>query len=205
MNKRERMFNWQEAHARLERTRKALQTGGGLPQDEAARILRHRASALAAPLESAAPATDMLQLLVFTLSGERFGIETDHVLEVVSLQELIPVPCTPTFVIGVTHYRGRILTVLDLQQLLNQSGKDKDVAEGRRVIPVEAGGMTFGIVADTVVGTLSVPAHKVALPSAALSGLSLALTRGITEELITILDIDALARTPEVLVKDEVN
>jgi len=205
MNKRERMFNWQEAHARLEQTGKALQAGGDLQQEEAARILRERASALAAPPEGVAAAKEMLQLLVFTLSGERFGIETAHVLEVTSLRELIPVPCTPTFVIGVTHYRGRILTVLDLQQLLNLPGKVKDMEEGKSVIPVEVGGMTFGIVADTVVGTLSVPAQKMALPSAALSGLSLALARGITDELITILDLDALARTPEILVNDEVN
>ncbi len=205
MNKREQMFNWQETHARLERTGRALQTGGELPQEEAARILRHRASALATPQEGAAPATETLPLLVFTLSGERFGIETARVLEVVSLRELIPVPYTPTFIIGVTHHRGRVLTILDLQQLLNLPGNVKDKAENRNLIPVEVGGMTFGMVVDSVVGILSVPAHKVAPPSAVLSGLALAITRGITEELITILDLDVLARTPEILVKDEVN
>lgn len=203
MSKQERIFNWQEAHARLERSRIALQTGSDLPQGEAARILKQRALALAVPSEGAAPATEMLQLLMFTLSGERFGIEAVHVQEVASLRELIPVPCTPNFVIGVIHYRGRILTVLDLRGLLSLPGKD--MPESRSVISVEAGGITFGIVADSVVGTLSIPAHKVALPSAARSGLSLALTRGITDELMTILDLDALARAPEILVNDEVN
>lgn len=200
-----RVIDWQEVHVRLERIRKAIQIDNEPTQEEIARILRSRALALATPPENTAPATKMLQLLVFTLSGERFGVEIAHVLEVARLRELIPVPCTPVFVFGVTHYRGRILTVLDLRQPLNLAGKDKAVAEGKRVISVEVGGMTFGIVADTVVGTLSIPAHKVGPPSATLSGLSLAITRGITDELITILDLDALAKTSEILVNDTVN
>lgn len=203
MNERRgRTTTWAEAHARLEQAREAIQTSGELPPEEVARILRNRAQALATPPEGSAPATKMLQLLVFTLSGERFGIETAHVLEAVSLRELIPVPCTPTFVIGVTHYRGRILTVLDLQPLLNLPGKDR--AACRTVISVEAGGMTFGIVADTVIETLAVPAHKVAPPPEALTGLRRAVTLGMTEELITVLDLGALVQTQEIVVNEEV-
>lgn len=199
-----RVIDWQEVHARLERIRKAIQIDDEPTQEETARVLKSRALALATPPEDTTPATKMLQLLVFSLSGERFGVETAHVLEVVPLRELIPVPCTPAFVFGVTHYRGRILTVLDLQQPLNLLGKDEEAAEGKRVISVEVGGMTFGIVADTVVGTLSVPAHKVGPPSAILSGLSLAITRGVTDEFMTILDLDALSRASEILVNDTV-
>ncbi len=202
MNKRARVTDWQEAHARLERARQAIESGGHLSPEEATRILRNRARELATPLEEAMPSTEMIELVVFTLAGERFGIELTHVLEVTSLRELIPVPCTPAFVLGMINYRGRILTVLDLRRLLNLPGEG--LTEGSRVISVKAAGMTFGIVADTVAGTLSVPAHKVAPPPEALTGLRLALTRGITEELMTVLDLDALARTPEILVNDEV-
>lgn len=203
MNERRgRTTPWAEAHARLEQAREAIQTGGELPPEEVARILRSRALALATPPEETTPSAKMLHLLVFTLSGERFGIDTAHVLEVVSLRELIPMPCTPTFVIGVTHYRGRILTVLDLQPLLNLPGKDR--ADCRTVILVEAGGMTFGIVADTVLDTRAVPAHKVAPPPEALTGLRRAVTFGVTEELITVLDLGALVQTQEIVVNEDV-
>lgn len=202
MNERRgRTTAWPEAHARLEQAWEATQTGGELPPEEAARILRSRTLALAAPPEDTTPSSKMLHLLVFTLSGERFGIETAHVLEAVSLRELIPVPCTPTFVIGVTHYRGRILTVLDLHPLLNLPGKDR--ADCRTVISVEAGGMTFGIVADTVLEARAVPAHKVATPPEALTGLRRAVTLGVTDELITILDLGALVQTREIVVNED--
>jgi purine-binding chemotaxis protein CheW len=203
MKERARVTDWQEAHARLDRARRTMESGGDLPREEVARILRDRAKTLAKPLKETTQPTEMVELLVFTLAGERFGIETAHVLEAISLRELIPVPCTPSFVLGVINYRGRILTVLDLRRVLNLPGED--MAAGSKVIAVEAGDGTFGIAADTIAGTLSVPAHKVAPPPEALTGLRLALTSGMTEELMTVLDLDALARTPEILVNDEVS
>lgn len=198
-----RVTDWQEVHARLERARLAMESGGELQPEETARILTDRALALAKPLEDSTPSTEMIELLVVSLGGERFGIETVYALEAISLRELIPVPCTPNFVLGVVNYRGRILAVLDLRRMLGLSGEG--VTEGSKIVSVEAGGMTFGIVVDTVTGTMSVLAHKVVPSPEAFTGLRLALTGRITDELITILDIDALARTPEILVNDEVN
>lgn len=202
MNNGTRVTDWQEVHARLERARLAMESGGEPQPEEIARILADRALALAKPLEDAAPSTEMIELLVVSLGGERFGIETVYALEVFSLRELIPVPCTPAFVLGVVNYKGRILTVLDLRSILGLSGGG--VAEGNKVVSVEAGGMTFGIVVGTVAGTISVLAHTVAPPPEALTGLRMDLTRGITEELITILDLDALARAPAILINEQV-
>jgi purine-binding chemotaxis protein CheW len=198
-----RVTVWQEVHARLERARLAMESGGELQPEEIARILTDRARALAEPLEDGTPSTEMIELLVVSLGGERFGIETVYAIEAISLRELIPVPCTPAFVLGVVNYRGRILAVLDLRRILGLSGEG--VTEGSKVVSVEAGGMTFGIIVDTIAGTMSVPAHKVAPPPEALTGLRLVLTRGMTEELITILDLDALARAPAILVNEQVS
>lgn len=202
MNNGTRVTDWQEVHARLERARLAMESGGEPQPEEIARILADRALALAKPLEDTTPSTEMIELLVVTLGGERFGIETVYALEAISLRDLIPVPCTPAFVLGVVNYRGRILTVLDLRSILGLSGGG--VSEGNKVVSVEAGGMTFGIVVDTVAGTISVLAQKVAPPPEALTGLRMDLTRGITEELITILDLDALARAPAILINEQV-
>lgn len=198
-----RVSDWQAVHARLERARQAMESGGELQPEETARILTDRALALAKPLEDGMPLTEMIELLVVSLGGERFGIETVYALEAISLPELIPVPCTPAFVLGVVNYRGRILAVLDLRRILGLSGEG--VTEGSKVVSVEAEGMTFGIMVDTVEGTMSVPTHKVAPPPEVLTGLRLALTRGMTEELITILDLDALAQAPAILVNEQVS
>lgn len=196
-------IDWQEVHARLEQSRPDLEVSGRLSPEEASRILRERARALARPVEAAETQAEALELLVFSLGAERYGIEMDHVVEVIPLRELTPVPCTPASVLGVVSHRGRILSVLDLRRLFDDA--DHGVPEGSRVVAVEAGGMTFGIFAGAVTGTARVGFGEVA-PSPATSGADRrGLIRGVTGEMVAVLDLDALSRDPRITVNEEVN
>lgn len=195
-------IDWQEAYARLEQVRQALEAGRQRPPEEVRRILRERAQALARPLEEAPTPTEVLDLLVVTLAGERYGIEAAHVLEVVPLRELTPLPGTPSFVLGVVNHRGRILSVLDLRRLFGIAGHE--LPEGRRVVVVDAGGMTFGIFVDALAGTVRVGAHEVAPSPASLTCVRRAFIRGVTGEMVAVLDLEALARDPRILVNEGV-
>ena len=57
-------IDWQEAYARLERARQAVEAGGQRPPEEVQRILRERAEALARP-----PALILLDLMLPNVSG----------------------------------------------------------------------------------------------------------------------------------------
>jgi len=170
--------------------------------DEIERILRRRAQALARPVVETTAATETFELLVFSLAGERYGVETASVLEVIPLRELTPVPCTPPFVLGVVNHRGRILPVLDLRRLFDLTGQG--MTDGGRVVAVEAGGMTFGIFADAVAGTVRVGADEVAPPPTTLTGDRRTFIQGVTREMAAVLDLNALARDPRILVNEEV-
>lgn len=194
-------IDWQEAYARLERARKALETGGEPAPEEAQRILRERALAFARPGKEVALPTAVLEVLAFSLGKERYGIETRHVLEVVRLRGLTPVPCTPPFVLGVMSHRGRVLAVLDLRTLLDLAGRG--IAEGSQVMAVEAGGMAFGIVADAVSGTIEVDAEGLAPPPAGLVSAVPSVIRGVTAGMVAVLDVEAMARDPRITVNEE--
>ncbi|MBI2553890.1 MAG: purine-binding chemotaxis protein CheW [Candidatus Rokubacteria bacterium] len=172
------------------------------PPEEVKRILRERAEALARPVEDARTPAEPLELLVFSLAGERYGIETVHVFEGVPLRGLTPVPGTPPFVLGVVNHRGRILPVLDLRRLFELAGQG--VPEGGRVVAVEAGGMTFGIFADALAGTIRLGADEVAPPPVTLAGHRQAFIRGVTGEMVAVLDLEGLARDPRITVNEEV-
>ncbi|MBI2161074.1 MAG: chemotaxis protein CheW [Candidatus Rokubacteria bacterium] len=121
-----------------------------LSADETERILRARARALAKPLEEPSAPAETLDLLVLGLAGERYGVDAAHVLEVIQLPELVPVPCTPPVVLGVVNHRGRVLAVLDLRRLFDLAVHEPSKAS--RAVIVEAAGMTFGIFSDAVEG-----------------------------------------------------
>jgi purine-binding chemotaxis protein CheW len=114
----------------------------------------------------------------------------------------MPVPGTPSFVLGVMNHRGRILPVLDVRGLFELAGRG--VPEGSRVLAVEAGGMTFGVFAEAVIGTVTVGAHELAPPPVILPADRQAFLRGVTGEMVAVLDLEVLARDPRITVNDEV-
>src|SRR6266568_458493 len=185
-------LDWQEAYARLEQTRQRLEAHSALPPAEVRRILRERAQTLARPLAEPSAVTDVLDLAVFILAGARYGIEAAYVLEVTPARELTPVPCTPPHILGVVNHRGRILPILDLRNLFALAAQET-TAESR-VVVVEVGRMTVGILADAVLGTMRVGMHEVMPPPVTVLHDQQVALRGVTGEMVAVLDLEALAR-----------
>lgn len=182
--------------------RRAYDTDGSRSPEEVKRILRDRAQALATPLAEVRHPAEMLELLVFLLAGDRYGIEMSHVLEVIPMRGLTLIPCTPPFVRGVINHRGRILPVLDVRRLLDLSGQGG--TEGGRVVAVQAMRMIFGIVADGVERTVQVAAQDLSPSSVILTREHQAMIRGVTNDMVAVLDLEALARDRRIVVNDEV-
>lgn len=175
----------------------------GLSPEEIKRVLRARAQALAKPLERTAVPAEELELLVCSVSGERYGIKTDYVREVVRAQQLTPVPCTPPFIAGIANYRGLILAVLDLRRLFDLTGDG--TPESSQVVVVESGGKTFGIMTAETAEIIKVGAHELASPPAALPRERQAFIQGITDKMIAVMDIDAIGQDPRIVVNEEVS
>jgi purine-binding chemotaxis protein CheW len=194
-------LNWEEVHARLDRTRRALEASEA-SSEECTRILRTRATSLARPLPQPRAAAETLELLVFALAEGRYGVEARYVSAVTSLPELTPVPCAPAFVRGVVNHRGRILAVLDLRKLFELP--KQEIREDSSIVAVEAWGMSFGILADKVVGTVQCAASDLVPPPAALPAARRLFLKGVTAEMVSVLDLEAMARDPRLVVNEEI-
>src|SRR3989337_1603445 len=105
--------------------------------EEVQRSLMRRAESLAGPLQERQTLVEPLELLVFSLAGERYAVDTAHVQDVVPLREITSLPCTPSFVLGVVNHRGRILPVLDFRRLFDLAGEG--IPEGARLVAAEVG------------------------------------------------------------------
>lgn len=66
------------------------------------------------------------QLCTFLLNDMVFGIEVLEIQEVISHQEMTPVPLAPTVVQGLINLRGQIVTAVDLRRRLNLPPRTSD-------------------------------------------------------------------------------
>jgi len=195
-------LDWAEAHARLERSRQALDAGAARAPEDARRILAERARALATPIEDAPSSSGVREFLVFSLAGERYGIAAASVVEVIPLRELVRMPGTPRVVLGIVNHRGRILPVLDLRRVFELTGEG--VGEESRVVAAESGGSTFGLFAETVAGVVSVDAEELHRRPAAPTGGRETFILAVTSDMVAVLDLEALARDPRITVNEEI-
>lgn len=194
-------FTWQEAYTKLDRARQTLEAGGNLSAEDVGRTLRERARALARPLAESKTPAEVLDVLVFSLAGERYGVEASYVLEVLPLRELTPLPCVPPVFAGVMNYRGRILPVLDIRRLFGLSGQG--TTEGNRVVVMEANSMALGILTESVAGIVRIDAQEITPPPVTLAGDRQAFLRGVTGEMLAVIDLPTLIRDPRVVVNEQ--
>jgi purine-binding chemotaxis protein CheW len=88
------------------------------------------------------------QLVVFTIGEEEFGVDISQVREIVRLVAITYLPKAPDFVEGVVNLRGQVIAVIDLAKRLGISSKER--GETTRIIVVEVGDNTVGMIVDSV-------------------------------------------------------
>jgi purine-binding chemotaxis protein CheW len=163
-------------------------------------ILEERARALARVTE--VEAGEGMQLVVFTLANETYGIPTNYVREVQPLQHISPVPCTPSFVIGVVNIRGSIYSVIDIRQFFGVP--KQEITDLTKVILVNAAGLEVGILADDVAGEMSVPLAEIKPPLAAQATIKEEYIQGVTQDMLIILNLEALMGDERLIVHEKV-
>jgi purine-binding chemotaxis protein CheW len=170
---------------------------------DAGLILRTRAEALARPPAQAAAAATLLEVLEFRLAQERYALETRHVREVYPLKDLMPLPCTPPFVLGIVNVRGRIVPVVDLKKFFDLP--DYGMTDLHRIILVESHDLELGLLADAAVGVRSIPADSLQSSLPTLTGIRREYLKGVTAERLVVLDVARILADPKIIVHEEVD
>ncbi len=192
--------NWSDIHRRLEKLQINIESGFALTPEEQKRILKARARVL-----SKDPGADQVipsvEVLEFLLASERYGIDSSRVREVYPLKELTPLPCTPSFVLGIINLRGQILSVIDLKKFFDLP--EKGLTDLNKVIVLHSGEMELGILADEIAGMRSIPLQEIQLLPT-WTGIRSEYLKGITPQRLTILDVERILSDPKIIVHEEV-
>ena len=166
-------------------------------------ILKARARALAKEPEQAVAARSFIEITEFRLASETYGIESSFVREVYPLKDFTPLPGVPPFVLGIVNVHGQILSVVDLKKFFNLP--DKGLGELNKVIILRNGRMEFGILADAVLRTQSVPLDAIQAPPVTVTGIGAEYLRGVTKERVIVLDAEKILDDEKIVVHEEVS
>ena len=97
--------------------------------------------------------THARQLVVFTLGSEQYALPIEQVHEIIRFYEPRSVASRIEWVRGVISLRGRIVPVYDLAARL---GLPSELTDQTKIVIVEAGSETAGVIVDDVEEVLTV-------------------------------------------------
>ncbi len=98
-----------------------------------------------------------LQIVVFKLGQEEYGMPIDQIKEVVITPAVTKMPQTPEFVKGVANIRGNIIAILDLETKFGlPQSPSASRSENNFTLVIESEEHKMGVLVKEVPNTLSI-------------------------------------------------
>ncbi len=141
-----------------------------------------------------------IQLVIFRLAGEEYGLDIAQVREIIRMQNITPMPKAPDFIEGVINLRGQIIAVMDLASrfgLVSEKRTDK-----ARIVVTVVKDNTVGLIVDEVPEVLRISEETIEpTPQLLASQVHADFIRGVgklTDRLVIILDANKILSHEEV-------
>jgi purine-binding chemotaxis protein CheW len=145
-----------------------------------------------------AQATGTFQLVSFRLAKEEYGIEITRVREIILFGEITRIPQMPDYIKGLINLRSTVIPIVDLR--LRFGLPEGEQTDDTRIMVVNVGGKTIGIIVDAVSEVLRVAHEQIAPPPPTVATLGRDYLTGLVrleDRLLILLDIDRLFAAEE--------
>lgn len=142
--------------------------------------------------------TETLQCVTFRLDAETYAIDVMQVREVLRTGEIVPVPGSPPFVLGIINLRGNVVTVMDARMRFGL--EPCDVGDTRRIVIIESGDQIMGIQVDSVAEVIEIPVAEMEPAPAVGNDESHCYIQGVVsrdEDLVIVVDLNRLLSEEE--------
>ncbi len=90
-----------------------------------------------------------IQLVIFRLRDEEFGVDISSVLEISRVLDITHIPQAPGFIEGVINLRGQVMAVVDLARQFGLKPQ-AELPKTARIIVVNVSDETIGLIVDEV-------------------------------------------------------
>ena len=113
------------------------------------------------------PKSKVSRFSVFIISEKLFGIELSSVNEVITLPKISQIPSAPKHILGVFSLRGKILTLLEINEILGIRSQEYD--EENMVLIADHFNQKAGILVEKVLDVINIDESEIQLPSREMS------------------------------------
>ncbi len=165
-------------------------------------VLKMRAIAMAKEKEQKKKISETTEVIKFTLASETYAIGSAFVREVYPLKDFTALPGVPSFILGIINVRGQILPLLELNKFFNLPVKG--LGELKNVIILQNDRIEFGILADIIHGTQTMPVEDILEAPPSVTGIGEKYLRGVTNDHIIVLDAANILNDEKIIVNEEV-
>lgn len=100
--------------------------------------------------------SELMQLIIFKLAGEEYGLSIDQIKEVVLTPRVARMPQTPSYIKGVANIRGNIIAIMDLEQKFGLGEGLEEDSKQNYTLVVENNTFKIGILVKEVPNTLTI-------------------------------------------------
>lgn len=136
--------------------------------------------------------TNELEVLEFVIQGNHYGINVEKVREILTYQEVTPIPNSHPCIEGIFMPRGDIITVINLFKALGFKNEDK---RNNYMIVTNFNNLNIAFDVETVLGINRVSWSDVVKPDSTVSGPGTGIATGIIKKfdnLLIILDFEKI-------------
>ena len=138
-------------------------------------------------------ANNEIQLVVFKLGREFYGISILRVQEIKRMADITRVPHAPEYIKGVINLRGSVLPVIDLKKCLDLP--PEEYTDNTRIVIIKVEEIVFGVTVDAVSEVTAIDSGSIEPPTNVVSGVNAQYLSGVgkfEDRLIILLNLEAI-------------
>lgn len=170
-------------------------------------ILRDRANSLR-HIPDNDSSVGLLPLAVVGLQGEYFGLNLDNIHEFTEIRQITPIPCCPSHIVGNMNLRGEILTLVNINQILQLKGEiqtESSAFSHHQAVVVRLDKLVAGVTVDTVYDVVYLHPSQISPIPAAVHAMNEDFIRGVAsyqEKQMSILDLSKILSSEDLVVNE---
>jgi purine-binding chemotaxis protein CheW len=152
--------------------------------------------------------TEAMEVIEFEISNnankEKYAFDIKYIDEVFRYKKVALLPCTPSFIIGIINFRGKILSVIDIRNFIGFTSDAKNFNEVRQVIVVKVNEFEVGIAVDNILGYYSISSEEIQQTVLTITNERKEFFIGIAQNNTMVLDIKNIMLSEKIIVNDSV-